>query len=67
MSPLSMRMRADPSKASLFTATDAIGLPEEIVLQLAEKALAAVRNEGAAMDVVVQSSRREAMAQMGQK
>lgn len=30
------RMRADPSKASLFTATDAIGLPENIVLQLAE-------------------------------
>lgn len=30
------RMRADVSKASLFTATDAIGLPEEIVLQLAE-------------------------------
>jgi murein DD-endopeptidase MepM/ murein hydrolase activator NlpD len=30
------RMRGDASKASLFTATDAIGLPEEIVLQLAE-------------------------------
>ena len=30
------RMRADASKASLFTATDAIGLPEGIVLQLAE-------------------------------
>jgi hypothetical protein len=30
------KMRADPSKASLFTATDAIGLPEKIVLQLAE-------------------------------
>lgn len=30
------RVRADPSKASLFTATDAIGLPEKIVLQLAE-------------------------------
>lgn len=30
------RMRGDPSKASLFTATDAIGLPEGIVLQLAE-------------------------------
>ena len=30
------RMRADPSKASLFTATDAIGLPEDIALQLAE-------------------------------
>lgn len=30
------RMRSDPSKASLFTATDAIGLPEEIVLQLVE-------------------------------
>ncbi|MBI4204757.1 MAG: M23 family metallopeptidase [Betaproteobacteria bacterium] len=30
------RMRGDPSKASLFTATDAIGLPEEIVLRLAE-------------------------------
>ena len=30
------RMRSDPSKASLFTATDAIGLPEGIVLQLAE-------------------------------
>lgn len=29
-------MRADPSKASLFTATDAIGLPDNIVLQLAE-------------------------------
>lgn len=29
-------MRADVSKASLFTATDAIGLPEEIVLQLAQ-------------------------------
>jgi hypothetical protein len=30
------RMRADPAKASLFTATDAIGLPDNIVLQLAE-------------------------------
>jgi hypothetical protein len=30
------RMRADPSKASLFTATDAIGLPEDIALQLAD-------------------------------
>jgi murein DD-endopeptidase MepM/ murein hydrolase activator NlpD len=30
------RMRADPSKASLFTATDAIGLPESIALQLTE-------------------------------
>lgn len=30
------RMRADPSKASLFTATDAIGLPDKIVLDLAE-------------------------------
>lgn len=30
------RMRRDPSKASLFTATDAIGLPDAIVLQLAE-------------------------------
>ena len=30
------RMRADPSKASLFTATDAIGLPEAIALQLAD-------------------------------
>ena len=30
------RVRSDPSKASLFTATDAIGLPEEIVLQLVE-------------------------------
>ena len=29
-------MRADASKASLFTATDAIGLPEDIALQLAE-------------------------------
>ena len=29
-------MRADPSKASLFTATDAIGLPENIALQLTE-------------------------------
>jgi murein DD-endopeptidase MepM/ murein hydrolase activator NlpD len=29
-------MRADPSKASLFTATDAIGLPESIALQLTE-------------------------------
>jgi murein DD-endopeptidase MepM/ murein hydrolase activator NlpD len=29
------RIRADASKASLFTATDAIGLPEAIVLQLA--------------------------------
>ncbi len=30
------RVRADPSKASLFTATDAIGLPDALVLQLAE-------------------------------
>ena len=30
------KMRSDASKASLFTATDAIGLPEEIVLQLVE-------------------------------
>ncbi|MBI2754438.1 MAG: M23 family metallopeptidase [Betaproteobacteria bacterium] len=30
------RIRSDPAKASLFTATDAIGLPEEIVLQLVE-------------------------------
>lgn len=30
------RMRADPAKASLFTAADAIGLPENIVLQLTE-------------------------------
>lgn len=30
------KMRADPAKASLFTATDAIGLPDKIVLQLAE-------------------------------
>jgi len=30
------RVRSDPAKASLFTATDAIGLPEEIVLQLVE-------------------------------
>ncbi len=30
------RMRADPAKASLFTATDAIGLPESIALQLTE-------------------------------
>lgn len=30
------KMRSDPSKASLFTATDAIGLPEDIVLQLVE-------------------------------
>ena len=30
------RMRADPTKASLFTATDAIGLPDKIVLELAE-------------------------------
>ena len=30
------KMRADPAKASLFTATDAIGLPEAIVLQLVE-------------------------------
>ncbi|MGQ0751758.1 MAG: M23 family metallopeptidase [Betaproteobacteria bacterium] len=29
------KMRADPSKASLFTATDAIGLPDKIVLDLA--------------------------------
>lgn len=30
------RMRADPTKASLFTATDAVGLPENIALQLTE-------------------------------
>ncbi len=30
------RMRADPAKASLFTATNAIGLPESIALQLTE-------------------------------
>lgn len=30
------RMRADPSKASLFTATDAVGLPDAIALQLTE-------------------------------
>ncbi len=30
------RMQADPSKASLFTATNAIGLPESIALQLTE-------------------------------
>lgn len=30
------RMRADPAKASLFTATDAIGLPDNIALQLTE-------------------------------
>ena len=30
------RMRADPAKASLFTATDAVGLPENIALQLTE-------------------------------
>ena len=30
------KMRSDPAKASLFTATDAIGLPEAIVLQLVE-------------------------------
>ncbi|MGQ0525374.1 MAG: M23 family metallopeptidase [Betaproteobacteria bacterium] len=30
------KMRADPAKASLFTATDAIGLPDRIVLELAE-------------------------------
>lgn len=30
------RIRGDASKASLFTATDAIGLPEAIVLQLVE-------------------------------
>jgi murein DD-endopeptidase MepM/ murein hydrolase activator NlpD len=33
---LAEKMRADPSKASLFTATDAIGLPENLVLALAE-------------------------------
>jgi len=33
---LTDKMRADPAKASLFTATDAIGLPDHIVLQLAE-------------------------------
>lgn len=30
------KARSDPSKASLFTATDVIGLPEDIPLQLAE-------------------------------
>jgi len=30
------RMRADPAKASLFTAIDAVGLPESIALQLTE-------------------------------
>lgn len=30
------RMRSDASKASLFTATDAIGLPEDLVLQLVD-------------------------------
>lgn len=30
------RMRADPSRASLFTATDAIGLPETLALQLTQ-------------------------------
>jgi murein DD-endopeptidase MepM/ murein hydrolase activator NlpD len=30
------RIRSDPAKASLFTASDAIGLPEAIVLQLVE-------------------------------
>jgi len=30
------KIRSDPAKASLFTATDAIGLPEGIVLQLVE-------------------------------
>jgi len=30
------KMRSDPAKASLFTATEAIGLPEAIVLQLVE-------------------------------
>jgi murein DD-endopeptidase MepM/ murein hydrolase activator NlpD len=30
------KMRGDPAKASLFTATDAIGLPENLVLALAE-------------------------------
>lgn len=30
------RMRADPAKASLFVAADAIGLPESIALQLTE-------------------------------
>lgn len=33
---LTERMRADPAKASLFTATDAVGLPESIALQLTE-------------------------------
>jgi murein DD-endopeptidase MepM/ murein hydrolase activator NlpD len=33
---LAERMRADPAKASLFTATEAVGLPESIALQLAE-------------------------------
>ena len=33
---LVQKMRSDPAKASLFTATDAIGLPEAIVLQLVE-------------------------------
>lgn len=30
------RMRADPAKASLFTATDTVGLPEAIALQLTD-------------------------------
>lgn len=33
---LVQKMRSDPAKASLFTATDAIGLPDAIVLQLVE-------------------------------
>lgn len=33
---LAEKIRSDPAKASLFTATDAIGLPEGIVLQLVE-------------------------------
>lgn len=33
---LTERMRADPAKASLFTVTDAAGLPESVALQLTE-------------------------------
>lgn len=33
---LTDRIRSDASKASLFTATDAVGLPDALVLQLAE-------------------------------
>ncbi len=35
-SKLVEKIRSDPAKASLFTASDAIGLPEAIVLQLVE-------------------------------